>query len=275
MGFSCAYRGKESRACMTRRVSGKEAACCPDRRAGCRCCNRGRRTPVTMPRKGTRFLPNKNGRQPCQDFFHDGGRNPFQLTAGPRPQIQGTGLVATNHPRGARTAAIEGHGKSGSTDKIASAGNRQDNRNLRHPVERVGRNDQHRASSLLLMTFPWANPERSINPRLPAARPHGHRPGQAVANLAAMVTSRVMPDVASDCKRPKSKWLVDPTPLAAAAPCLHAAQRPRRRFQKKMLPSGPAVRAGPRIVAMDRKGYPKMVNPVPGKGYTSIQPKNG
>lgn len=108
---------------------------------------------MAMPRKKMIFPLTKNGRQPCKNFFHDDGRNPFQLSAGSRPQVQGTGLVTANHSRGACTASTERYRKSSSTGKITAAGNRQHHGNLRHPVELIGRNHQNRACPLLLMTL--------------------------------------------------------------------------------------------------------------------------
>ena len=79
---------------------------------------------MAMPRKKMIFPLTKNGRQPCKNFFHDDGRNPFQLSAESRPQVQGAGLVTANHSRGACTASTERYRKSSSTGKITAAGNR-------------------------------------------------------------------------------------------------------------------------------------------------------
>ena len=106
-----------------------------------------------MPREKTTFLLTKNSCQPCENFFHDGGRNIFQASAGPRPQIQGARLIATHHPCGACAAPTEGYGETGCTGEVAAAGNRQDHGNLRHPVELVRRNHQNRTCPLLLVPF--------------------------------------------------------------------------------------------------------------------------
>ena len=108
---------------------------------------------MAMPRKKMIFPLTKNGRQPCKNFIHNDGRYLFQPSAGSRPQVQRPGLVTTNYSCSTRAASAERHGESCSTGKIPPAGNRQHYGNLRHSVELVGRNHQHRSRSLLLMPF--------------------------------------------------------------------------------------------------------------------------
>ena len=108
---------------------------------------------MTMRHKREKARLAENGRQPCKNFIHNDGRYLFQPSAGSRPQVQRPGLVTTNYSCSTRAASAERHGESCSTGKIPPAGNRQHYGNLRHSVELVGRNHQHRSRSLLLMPF--------------------------------------------------------------------------------------------------------------------------
>ena len=102
-------------------------------------------------RGGPRLFENRD--HSCQNLVQDAGWHSFDPLSSPCPQIERARLVASNYA--GRIGASQRNRKADAPGKVPAGSDRQDHRQLCRRVEIIGRDNQNRPPSLLLMAQCW------------------------------------------------------------------------------------------------------------------------